>query len=73
MTTINICTTSFLEKKNLLLIIYYSQITILLKNTLIGIEKLNSRQLYSLFVYTHPYTPTSQKCFKELLKTDSFY
>ena len=63
----------FWKKNNLLLIIYYSQITILLKNTLTGIEKLNSRQLYSLFVYTHPYSPTSQKCFKELLKTDSFY
>ena len=63
----------FWKKNNPLLIIYYSQITILLKNTLIAIEKLNSGQLYSLFVYTHPYTPTSQKCFKELLKTDSFY
>ena len=54
-----------------MLIIYYSQITILLKNTLIGIEKLNSRQLYSLLVYTHPFTPTSQKYLNELLKTDS--
>ena len=42
------------------------------KNTLIGIEKLNSRQLYSLLVYTHPFTPTSQKYLNELLKTDSF-
>ena len=41
------------------------------KNTLLGIEKLNPRQLYSLLVYTHPYTPTSQKYFNELLKTDS--
>ena len=54
-----------------MLIIYYSQITILLKkNTLIGIEKLNSRQLYSLLVYTHPFTPTSQKYLNELFKTD---
>ena len=29
------------------------------KNTLIGIEKLNSRQLYSLLVYTHPFTRRS--------------
>ena len=42
------------------------------KNTLIGIEKLNSRQLYSLLVYTHPFTPTSQKYLNKLLKTDSF-
>ena len=42
------------------------------KNTLIGIEKLNSRQLYSLLVYTHPFTPTSQKYLNELFKTDSF-
>ena len=55
-----------------MLIIYYSQITILLKNTLIGIEKLNSRQLYSLLVHTHSFTPTSQKYLNELLKTDSF-
>ena len=41
------------------------------KNTLIGIEKLNPRQLYSLLVYTHPFTPTSQKYLNELLKTDS--
>ena len=51
--------------------IYYSQITILLKNTLTGIEKLNSRELYPLFVYNHPYTPTPQKYFIELLKTDN--
>ena len=31
------------------------------KTPLTGIEKLNSRQLYSLLVYTHPFTPTSQK------------
>ena len=42
------------------------------KNTLIGIEKLNSRQLYSLLVYTHLFTPTSQNYLNELLKTDSF-
>ena len=35
-------------------------------------SKLNSRQLYSLHVYTHPFTPTSQKYFIELFKTDSF-
>ena len=56
----------------MLLAIYYSQITILLKNTLISIEKLNSRQLYSLLVYTHPFTPTSQKYFMQLFKTYSF-
>ena len=39
---------------------------------LIGIEKLNSRQLYSLLVYTHPFTPTSQKYLNELFKTNSF-
>ena len=55
------------------MIIYSSQITILLKNnTVIGIEKLNSRQLYSLLVYTHPFTTTSQKYSNEFLKTDSF-
>ena len=44
-----------------------------IKKTLIGSsEKLNSRQLYSLLVYTHPFTPTSQKYLNELLKTDSF-
>ena len=42
------------------------------KNTLIGIDKLNSRQLYSLLVYTHNFTPTSQKYLNELLTTDSF-
>ena len=42
------------------------------KNTLIGTEKLNSRQLYSLLVYTHPFTPTSQKYLNESFKTDSF-
>ena len=42
------------------------------KNTLTGIEKLNSRQLYSLLVYTHPFTPTSQKYLNELFKTDIF-
>ena len=29
-------------------------------------------QLYSLLVYIHPFTPTSQKYSNELLKTDSF-
>ena len=38
---------------------------------LIGIGKLNSRQLYSLPVHTHLFTPTSQKYLNELLKTDS--
>ena len=42
------------------------------KNTLISIEKLDSRQLYSLLVYTHPFTPTPQKYLNELFKTDSF-
>ena len=55
-----------------MLTIYYSQITNLLKKTLIGIEKLSSRQLYSLLVCTHPFTTTSQKYFIELFKTDSF-
>ena len=52
MATTNLCTTSLLEKKikediadNLLLPNRY-----LVKNTLIGIEKLNLRQLYSLLV-----------------------
>ena len=53
MATTNLCTNSLLEKKikeediadNLLLPNRY-----LVKNTLIGIEKLNSRQLYSLLV-----------------------
>ena len=55
-----------------MLIICNSQITILLKESvLIGIEKLYSRQLYSLLVYTHPFTPASQKYFNELLKTNS--
>ena len=54
-----------------MLIIYYSQITIILKNTLIGIEKLSSRQLYSLLVSTHPFIPTSQTFLNELVKTDS--
>ena len=43
----------------------------LIKKALIGIEKLNSRQLYSLLVYTHAITPTSQNYLNELLKTDS--
>ena len=42
------------------------------QNTLIGIEKLNSRQLYSLLVYTHCFTPTSQNYLNELFKSDSF-
>ena len=52
--------------------IYYSQIPNLLKNTLIGTEKLNSRQLYSILVYRHLFTPTSQNYFIELFKTESF-
>ena len=40
-------------------------------NTLIGIEKLNSRQLYSLLVYRDAFTPTSQMYFNILFKTDS--
>ena len=54
-----------------MLTISYSQITILLKKILIGIDKLNSRHLHFLLVYTHRYTPTSQKYFNELLITDS--
>ena len=42
------------------------------KNTLIGIGKLNLRQVYSLLVYNQPFRPTSQKYFLKLLKTDSF-
>ena len=41
------------------------------KKRIIGIEKLNSRQLYFLLVYTYPFTPTSQKYFDELRNTDS--
>ena len=37
----------------------YSKIPTLLKK-LIGFEKLNSRELVSLLVYTHPITTTSQ-------------
>ena len=54
-----------------MLIIYYCQITILLKNTLIGIEKLNSRQLCCLLVYTRLFTSTSQKYLNDILKADS--
>ena len=39
----------------------------LIKNTLIGIEKLNSGESYSPLVYSHPFIPPSQKYFKELL------
>ena len=41
---------------NLLLPNYHHLIK---KDTFIGIEKLNSRQLYSLLVNTHPFSPTS--------------
>ena len=51
-----------------MLIIYYSQITTLLEKTLISTDKLNSRELCSLLVYTYPFT---QKYFNELFKTDS--
>ena len=72
----NIYATSFLEKiiketdnvDNLLLPNHH----LIKNNTLIGIDKLNSRQLYSLLVYTHPFTPTSQKYLNELLTTDNF-
>ena len=75
MATTYICNTSFLEKKlketnnadNLLL----PNHNLIKKNTFLGIEKLNPGQLYSLLVYTHPDTPTSEKCFYELLKTGS--
>ena len=76
MATTNIYATSFLEKiieetdnaDNLLLPNHH----LIKKNTLIGIEKLNPRQLCSLLLYTHPLTPTSQKYLNKLLKTDSF-
>ena len=55
-----------------MLAIFYSQITTLLKKTLIRIKKLNSRELYSMFEYTHSDKPTPQKYFNELFKTDSF-
>ena len=75
MATINLCATYLLEKvikeknnaDNLLLPNHH----LIKKKTLIGIEKLNLRQLYSLLVYTHPFTPTSQKHFNKLFKTDS--
>ena len=41
------------------------------KDTLIGTEKLNSREFYSLLVCNYPYTPISQKYLNKLLKTDS--
>ena len=37
------------------------------KNILIGIGKLNSSEFYSLHVYTHPFTPTSQKFLNDVL------
>ena len=55
-----------------MLIIYYSQITILLKKHTNWFWETKSRQLYSLFVYTQPFTPTSQQYLNELLKTDFF-
>ena len=77
MAATNISTTSFLEKKYKRNRSCWQSTTpkstsYLKKKTLIGIEKLNSRQLYSLLVYTHPFTPTSQKYLNESLKTDSF-
>ena len=72
MATTYICNTSFLEKiiketdnaDNLLLPNHH----LIKKNTLLGIEKVNPRQLYSLLVYSHPYTPTSQTYFNYLKK-----
>ena len=66
MATANIYASSFLEK-----IIKETDNHHLIKKTLLGIEKLNSRQLYSLLEYTHPFTPTYQKYLNKLLKTDS--
>lgn len=40
-----------------------------IKKILISIEKLNPRELSSLLVYTHRFTPTSQKHFKKLFET----
>ena len=62
MATTKICPTSSLEKiikqtdnaDNLLLLNHH----LIKKNTLIGIEKLNTRQYYSLLVFTHLFTPT---------------
>ena len=36
-----------------------------------GTEKLNSREIYSLLVYTHPFTSTCQKYFNKLFTTDN--
>ena len=47
----------------------YKQIS---KDTLIGTEELNSRQLYSLLVYNHPFASISQKYFNELFNIDNF-
>ena len=83
MTTTNRGATSLSEKKiitetdiaNHLLLPNHHLIKI---NTIIGIEKLNSKQLYTnpfkhLLVYTNPFKPTSQKHFiSELFKTGSF-
>ena len=55
-----------------MLTIYYSQITTLLKKTLSRIKKLNKREFYSIFEYTHSYKPTPQKYFNELFKTGRF-
>ena len=71
MGTTKIYTTSCVEKyykKQIILTVYYPQITALIKNTLIATEKLNSRELYSFLVYIHPITPTSQKYLAEYLK-----
>ena len=51
-----------------MLTICFSQITILLKNALISLEKLSSRDLYFPLVYTHPFIPTSQKCLASYLQ-----
>ena len=50
---------NFLDNALIMLTIYYSQITIILKNSLIGIEKLNSRHLHtpSLKALAHLLSP----------------
>ena len=52
-------------------IIYYSQITILLKKNINWYWETNFKAVILSPWYTHPFTPTSQKYLNELLKTDS--
>ena len=71
MATTNISTTSLLEKNDKRNRYCWQYCWHLIKKTLIGIEKLNSRQIYSLLEYRDAFTPTSQKYFNGLFKTDS--